>query len=399
MRTTKTCLLSLLLALFALPAFADDALISEIIRLDEERRAQVKRLHVEYDVVQKVGDKTLYEFRGNIWEKNGKDKCRYRIKRQYYGFDEDENKARILVLDVSADSSVKYVFRAPPEGFPIKAAPSLSNSKEYMNYVIQGYEARIVKNPTYIWPESDHPFITLDLPSIEYTSPSTSYKDLFEKAAPKRVEKIKNEAGDDVVQVEFVGEKGENTSWDGWTVTIDFNLSKGGLFSKKTSSFIYADDAYPTSRGETIVTKFEECRKGHWYPQEVQTSRYDGEDKLISRKTTTITEFTLNKKSKNQLGPVQFPENSLVEETDANKITQRTTHIWGKKKSHKHFTDDRELAKYMGQYYSIGPYAHEEPPKSVLPIRFSLLVLGALFVATGIYLRRLKKKRQQSDSV
>ena len=39
MKKIKTYALSLLLALYALPTFADDALISEIIRLDEARRA------------------------------------------------------------------------------------------------------------------------------------------------------------------------------------------------------------------------------------------------------------------------------------------------------------------------------------------------------------------------
>ena len=55
MRTINTCLLSLFIALFALPAFADDALIAELIRLDEARRAETQTLHIEYDVVRTYG--------------------------------------------------------------------------------------------------------------------------------------------------------------------------------------------------------------------------------------------------------------------------------------------------------------------------------------------------------
>lgn len=45
-----------------MPVLADDALLSEIIRLDEERRAEIKTLHIEYDFSEQLGDGSSYKF-------------------------------------------------------------------------------------------------------------------------------------------------------------------------------------------------------------------------------------------------------------------------------------------------------------------------------------------------
>ena len=82
MKNFKISVLFLFLTIFSLPVLADDALLSEIIRLDEERRAEIKTLHIEYDFSEQLGDGSSYKFeaRGQVWEQLGKDKYRFRVR-------------------------------------------------------------------------------------------------------------------------------------------------------------------------------------------------------------------------------------------------------------------------------------------------------------------------------
>jgi hypothetical protein len=390
MKNFKISVLFLFLTIFSLPVLADDALLSEIIRLDEERRAEVKTLHIEYDYTEQAGDgsKYRYEALGQVWEQLGNDKYRFRLRIREASAGDD---LIIVMKDAAVDSSAMYELKVPYEAFPVKEPLELCKFTEYR---MQRYSGRITKNPRDVWGKVTHPFLTLPISDADV---SDSYKELFEKHPPTRVEKIQNDAGDEVVQVELSGEDGY-LSADGvtmrtyrWTITIDFNLSKGGLLSKYFYVCTY-DGPYPTLYVEGLVTRFGESPSGsgHWYPQEYQRDMYkDTSDRISS--AYTITEFTLNKKSENQLGPVQFPEGIIVEENDESEEGKWVTHIWGENKSKKKFDDEDEFYEYLAKHCSLGPYALQAPLKSVSSIRIALLLLGALFIAAGLYMRRRRK--------
>jgi hypothetical protein len=326
MRTINTCLLSLFIALFALPTFADDALIAELIRLDEARRDETQTLHIEYDVVRTYANmpNKQYKAPGNVWEKNGKDKFRYR---QYVPCDLDAGD--LMLDDVSVDTSARYELRLPAKAFPVEEPLDLCKRRDYEE---EGYYARILKNPPDVWFVTPCPFLT---PPVPESNVRSSYRELFEKNPPTRVEKIQNDDGDEIVQVDLSG-TGETTVMSGaktltyrWSATIDFNLSKGGLVSKYSSLDSLDDDTRLVERVEGIVTKFEEIRPGYWYQQELQTSTYRDDQKDPLRVSTyTITNFTLNEKSANQLDDVQFPAGLIVFEID-DQTNQETYHIWG----------------------------------------------------------------------
>jgi len=54
MKNLKISVLFLFLTIFSLPVLADDAMLSELIRLDEKRRAEIKTLHVEYNFFEQI---------------------------------------------------------------------------------------------------------------------------------------------------------------------------------------------------------------------------------------------------------------------------------------------------------------------------------------------------------
>ena len=354
MKKIKTYALSFLLALFALPAFADDDLISEIIRLDEARRAETQTLHVEYDSVAKFSNGKSIESLGNVWEQLGEDKYRFRRKMQDSTYmrtflDAMYNKDELIdvISDVAVDASVKYELIVPLDAFPVEEPLDLC---KYRDYERDGYEGRIVKNPTDPWYTMWYPFIALHFPGCDRkVSPKDLVaKELFASYTPKRVEKIKNEAGDDVVQVEF-DEENTDPMWPSlahWTMTVDYNLSKGGLISKYTSVTVSIYDSFPPCCSEITVTKFAEVRPGYWYPQERQGLHYNDDRNKAFVSTTTITNFTLNEPSSAQLGDVTFPAGLIVYETD--KQTDKTTyHIWGEDGPERTFTSGKELNKYL----------------------------------------------------
>ena len=68
MKKLTISLFPLFLINFSLSVVANDALLSEIIRLDEERRAEIKTLHIEYDFSEQLGDGSSYKFeaRGQV---------------------------------------------------------------------------------------------------------------------------------------------------------------------------------------------------------------------------------------------------------------------------------------------------------------------------------------------
>ena len=393
MKNFKISVLFLFLTIFSLPVLADDALLSELIRLDEERRAEIKTLHIEYNIFEYAGEKCKYEAYGQVWEQLGKDNFRSRLRFRKGRSGDD---LVIVMKDVSVNSSVKYDLEVPYEAFPVKEPLELC---KFMEYRIQGYVGRITKNTTNVWRALPNPIYKIPAPDIDGRF---SYRDVFEKYVPTRVEKIQNDAGDEVVQLELSGaEEGlfiDRLVTVRWTLTIDFDLSKGGLVSKYIRVDVPDDSAVPTVYYEGLVTKFGQTQSGHWYYQEFQNDIYNslnGPAKRL-RTTRTITDYTLNEKSENQLGPVQFPEGLIVYENDQSKdrseADKLVIHIWGKNKSKKRFTDEDELYEYLAKHCSLGPYASQEAPKSVSPIRVALLLLGALFIAAGLYARRRRKE-------
>ena len=384
MKKIKISVLFLFLIIFSLPVLADDALLSELIRLDEERRAEIKTLHIEYNILEYVREKCSFEAYGQVWEQLGKDDFRFRIRFREGRSGDD---LVIMVKDVSVNSSVKYVLEVPNEAFPVEEPLELC---KFMEYRMQGYDGMIVKNPSDVWRAMPCPLYTIPVSGI---GPPFSYRQVFEKYPPTRVEKIQNDAGDEVVQLELSGaEEGlfiDRLVTVRWTLTIDFDLSKGGLVSKYIRVDVPDDSAVPTVSYEGLVTKFGQTQSGHWYYQEFQDDIYNGHNDPAKklRTTITITDYTLNEKSENQLGPVRFPEGLIVYEDDS-KTGKEAVHIWGKNKSEKKFADEIELSEYLAKHCSLGPYAFQKPPKSVSSIRIALLLLGALLIAAGLYMRR-----------
>ena len=383
-----------------MPVLADDALLSEIIRLDEERRAEIKTLHVEYNFFEQIGDGSSYKFeaRGQVWEQLGKDKYRFRVRVADTAAADGRLRSDMpaFMRDVSVDSSVRYELKVPYEAFPVTKPLELCKITEYQK---QRYSGSITKSPDNVWQAMIHPFFALPIEDFDARG---SFRALLEKHPPTRVEKIQDDAGDEIVQVELSGtvesvtidEKGEkSTMTSPWSMTVDFNLSKGGLVSKYLCVRTPPDDSsYSPEYFEGAVARFEESQpgSGHWYPQEYRKDYYQDPAKKWTS-TYSITNFTLNKKSENQLGPVQFPEGMIVYETDESEEGKWVIHIWGKNKSKKKFTDGDEFYEYLVEHCPSGPYAPQEPPKSVSSIRIVLLFLGALFIAAGLYMRRRRK--------
>ena len=399
MKKLTISLFPLFLINFSLSVVANDALLSEIIRLDEERRAEIKTLHIEYDFSEQLGDGSSYKFeaRGQVWEQLGKGKYRFRVR----VIDPAAADGRLrsdmpaFMRDVSVDSSVRYELKVPYEAFPVTKPLELCKITEYQK---QRYSASITKSPDNVWQTMIHPFFTL--PIIDFDE-RDSFRALLEKHTPNRVEKIQDDVGDEIVQVELSGmiesviidEKVEkSTMTSPWSMTVDFNLSKGGLVSKYLCVRTPGDSSYSPEYHEGAVARFEESQpgSGHWYPQEYRKDYYQDPAKKWTS-TYSITNFTLNKKSENQLGPVQFPEGMIVYETDVSEEGKWVIHIWGKNKSKKKFTDGDEFYEYLVEHCPSGPYAPQEPPKSVSSIRIVLLFLGALFIVAGLYMRRRRK--------
>ncbi|MDD3590194.1 MAG: hypothetical protein PHO46_07970 [Thermoguttaceae bacterium] len=401
MKNLKISVLFLFLTIFSLPVLADDAMLSELIRLDEKRRAEIKTLHVEYNFFEQITSggsiKNKYEAYGQVWEQLGNDKYRFRVRhRESPTEDEIRRGEQITVIrDFAVDSSVRYELKVPYEAFPVKEPLELCKLTEYAK---QRYSGRIIKNPSDVWQGTAPPFLTLPIRDF---GTRDSYRELFEKYTPTRVERRQNDAGDEILQADLSGED-EYTGQNGemktsrWSITIDFNLSKGGLVSMYSYVHTYDDGSFPTLYNEAVVTRFGESQpgSGHWYPQEYQKELYTDPAKSTDSLsfTRTITNYTLNKKSENQLGPVQFPEGMIVLELDDSEPDKTVTHIWGKNKSEKQFTDEDEFHEYLAKHCSFGPYASQASPKSVSPIRIALLFLGVLLIVAGLYVRRRRKE-------
>lgn len=389
MRNLRTYSFSLFLVISAFPVFADDALISELIRLDESRRAEVETLHIEYDLAEHSPSESSYELLGNVWEQNGEDTFRFRnhIKDFPYDYKSGDN-VRDMIVDVAIDSSKKYELRVPYEAFPPDEPLILC---EHSDYNKQGYFGRITYNPGNLWEQMLHPFFILPIPGVNVR---TTYRELFEKSVPKRVEKIESEVGDVLVQVEFSGEEtDDDLMTNRWSTTIDFNLSKGGLVSKYFFTNIRDGSDLPV-HCEGIVNRFEESHPGHWYPQKMQQLAYTNDSAQARVTTITINKFVVNKKSEEDLDPVQFPAGLVVYETDT-KTNQTVYHIWGKNKSEKKFADRVKFLEYVDERCFFAGDTLREPPKSASPIRSVLLVLGAFLgvflIVSGLYERQCNK--------
>ena len=392
MRSLTISIIGALLALFALPTFADDALIAELIRLDETRRAETKTLHVEFDVATQIGDAMSFEAPGNVWEQHGENKYRFRCRSQAPSED-PRRKGELLdyMVEGSFDGSDKYLLVVPYEEYPVEGPLDPNCYHDVLRN--RGSILRNTKMLNY----GGNPFLgTHDAspPSAEY-SVFYSYKEFFESYAPKRVEKLQNEDGDEIVQVEFEAKEERWSLWKEWALTIDFNLSKGGLLSKYSHSWApkLPSELSPdfTGKIEITVNRFEESASGRWYPQETQVVCDQGDPAGNVFITSSINKYSVNDESALQLGDARFPPGLIVREEDTKKPQKTKYHIWGDGKPAKTFTSSEGLRAYL-----------ENPTwtrflPSILTAGIVLataLVLVVLPVIHGRLRKKIQKKRE-----
>jgi hypothetical protein len=383
MRTTKTCLLSVLLALFALPAFADDALIAELIRLDETRRAETKTLHVEYDVATQIGDAISFEAPGNVWEQHGENKYRFSCRSQAPSEDPRRKGERLdLMVEGSFDGSDRHVLKVPREAYPVEGAIDPSC------YYDERYGGAIERNASKILDDAYNPFLPLYVVVFPLNKPSVfpSYKGIFESNAPKRVEKFQNEDGDEIVQVEFEAKEARSSLWKEWALTIDFNLSKGGLISKYSHTWASESAAGRVGKIETSVIRFEESQPGKWYPQTLQVACDEGDPAKNTVTTTSISKFSVNDESALQLSDARFPRGLIVQETDA-ATDNIKYHVWGDDKPKRTFTQPSDVYDYLDNAIRF---------RFLAPILGAALVVAVLLAAIAVL---LKAETKENDSV
>lgn len=381
MRNLTIGVLSIIFALISLPALANSALIAELTRLDDARRS-AKALHVEYDRTVQIGSNAPFTTSGNVWERQGENKYRYRSPGKEVLNVLSKGEAEYdLMFECSLDGSVKRILTVPLEEFPLEKTLDASY------YGDPRYHGSINKNDTETLDDGFHPFLPMYIaapPPINNLTTASSYKDLFENLKTKRIKRILNDDGDKILRVEFSGFKDvDNSSWKNWALTVDFNFNKGGLISKYIHTF-ESKSGGPSGSFEITVKRFEENGPRQWYPKETEVV-YNKHDPVKGQVVTTVVnKLIADDQAALQLGDLKLPKGLIVFETDL-ATNQTQYHIWGEGQPLKTFTDLAAFDEFIMIAYQA---------QATAPIGFAILIFFVVIVVVIIVLVVARKKRR-----
>ena len=325
---------------------AENDLLDQIIKLDEQRREQMKTCRFEFNRSFRIGAKNMYEMKGNSWEQeNGKTLSLDHEVVYPKGFQPgDPVNERISVHYF--DGERFFSFRAPTDKYP---APDRLDSKDF--YLTGEYFADLSRrSKKRAFERGRFPLPVLPIPGYDYDVP---LRDFFKHNSPTKITERTLESGDRVVHCELSGDfpnSGDYMNYKNWELAVDFNLSKGGALIGYEGT-IYLQPKLPTVHMSCVVLNLEQYGKGIWLQQEFETRAYDQFEQNKEEESvyhTAVTSVSLNEKLPTPVDSFDFPAGSVVYESLDDRTGKTIYHIWGKSKPEKTFEDKQALLKEIG---------------------------------------------------
>ena len=320
---------------------AENDLLDQIIKLDEQRREQMKTCRFEFDVYRLAGSQTLYEMKGNSWERED-GKIRYLTHEKIFPKDyRPGDPLEEEISDVYVEGDRMFEFRTPAGKYP---AAEYFDPKSF--YQAKGFFALIVRRPKEGDFATKYPLPVLPIPGFDKDVP---LREIFNQNPPAKITEQTSESGDRIVHCELAGDIPDNVSnvWKSWDLTVDFNLSKGGAIIGYEGTSYHEDKEVNPSHTDCLVSKLQEYENGIWLPQEFEMRHYGQDKENASVFQFVFTSVSLNEKFPTPIDDFDFPTGSVVRDFDPN--TGKTIyHIWGQSKPEKTFEDKQALLKELG---------------------------------------------------
>ena len=368
---------------------AENDLLDQIIKLDEQRRAQMKTCRFEFDIYHRVGAQNAYDMIGNSWEReNGK--LRYLTHEKLFpeGYQLGDP-VEDMVSDVYVDGDRMYEFRAPEGKYPVTDALDPCNLYVYKE---EGFASSITRRSKERDFDTKYPLPVLPIPGFDKDVP---LREIFNQNPPAKITEQTSESGDRIVHCELSGDIPDNVPnvFKSWDLTVDFNLSKGGAIIGYAGTWYLEDKTQNPSHMSCAVSKLQEYGNGVWLPQEFETSGYGQDKENASVFRTVFTSVSLNEKFPTPIDDFDFPKGAVVYEWDPN-TDKMTFHLWGQSKPEKTWESQVDFLKEL-ESYCFPDGAPYKRAKEVSPIRYALLILGVLLIAVGIYVRQRSRKQKE----